>query len=386
MKEPTRPSAEDLDASLSMLVTAPLEPVAASLQGRPRRAVLWGLIVAALALHLFFLDSLGAGAQRDQVVAKAAALEVRSLPAPAAPVTPAAAVEAPPQARKPAPPPAEAPRAQAPAGVPVATARAAAPAAPSALKTPEVDSVAPLSAEAAAPAPPAPSTPPAHGDVPVYSTQLPPSLRLQYALRRGALSGSGELQWRLADGGYQLSLEGRLAGLAVLKQISQGRIDEAGLAPLRFTDQRRRGGVQAANFQRGTGATGEGKVTFSGPTNEYPLLPGTQDRLSWMLQLAAVAAAEPERLAPGGKVVLYVVGARGDADVWVFRFVDFELIDTAEGPLRTAKFSRDPRRLYDTQVEAWLDPARHHLPVKARLGTSPDGDALELQLQSLQAL
>jgi Protein of unknown function (DUF3108) len=208
---------------------------------------------------------------------------------------------------------------------------------------------------------------------------------LQYALRRGALSGSGELQWRMADGGYQLSLEGRLAGLAVLRQISQGRIDDAGLAPLRFTDQRRRGGVQAANFQRKSD-TSEGKVTFSGPATEYPLLPGTQDRLSWMLQLAAVAAAEPERLAPGGKVVLYVVGARGDADVWVFRFVDFEVIEMPEGPVRTAKFSRDARRLYDSSVDAWLDPARHHLPVKARLGTSPDGDAFELLLQSVQAL
>jgi len=153
------------------------------------------------------------------------------------------------------------------------------------------------------------------------------------------------------------------------------------LAPLRFTDQRVRGGIQAANFQRD-----KGKITFSGPATDYPLLPGSQDRLSWMVQLAAVAAAQPELLAPGGKVVLYVVGARGDADVWVFRFVDFETIDTPDGSVRTAKFSRDARRLYDTHVDAWLDPARHHLAVKARLGSSPDGDALELQLQSLLAL
>ena len=114
--------------------------------------------------------------------------------------------------------------------------------------------------------------------------------------------------------------------------------------------------------------------------------PGTQDRLSWMLQLAAVAAAEPQRMASGGKVVLYVVGARGGADVWVFRFVEFEVIDTLDGPVRAAKFSRDARRLYDTQVDVWLDPARHHLPVKARWGNSPDGDALELMLQSVQSL
>ena len=219
------------------------------------------------------------------------------------------------------------------------------------------------------------------GDVPIYRTQLPPSVRLQYALQRGALSGNAELRWRLGDDAYNLSLEARLAGLALHTQVSQGRIDAAGLAPLRFTDQRPRGGLRAANFQRD-----KAKITFSGPATEYPLLPGAQDRLSWMLQLAAVAAAEPERLAPGGKVVLYVVGARGDADVWVFRFVDFETLLTQEGTVRAAKFNRDARRLYDTQVDVWLDPARHHLPVKARWATTPDGEALELLLTGLQAL
>ena len=31
-----------------------------------------------------------------------------------------------------------------------------------------------------------------------------------------------------------------------------------------------------------------GRITFSGPQVEYPLLPGAQDRISWLLQLAAV--------------------------------------------------------------------------------------------------
>lgn len=392
MKEATRASAGDEATTLSALETASFHPTAATLQGRPPRRILWGLIAAALALHLFFLDGLGRSAQRDRVV-MAPALAVRSVPAPtpvpvpapvAAPEPVTAAVQ---QKQAVARPRAEAPRDRTQASAPVSAARAAAAAAPLAA---EVTSLEPASAaavmvEVAAPSAPSPSpAPAAEGDVPVYRTQLPPSMRLQYALQRGALAGSGELQWQLADGEYQLSLEGRLAGLAglaVMRQVSRGRIDEAGLAPQRFTDQRLRGGVQAANFQRD-----KGKVTFSGPSTEYPLLPGTQDRLSWMLQLAAIAAAEPARLAAGGKVILYVVGARGDADVWVFRFVDFETIETPLGPVRAAKFSRDARRLYDTDVDAWLDPTRDHLPVKARLGTSPDGEVLELQLQAVQVL
>ncbi len=380
MKEATPASAGVKTASLSVLTNAPPSPATLTLRGRPPRRILWGLIAAALALHVVFLDGLGGSVQRDRVV-MAPVLEVRSVPAPAAP--------APASASFTAALPAAVPRnvqtaAQPPARAPATPARATSPTStsPSALKAPEAVSVTPASVEAAAPAAP---SPPTEGDVPVYRIQLPPSLRLQYALKRGALTGSGELLWRLAEGAYQLSLEARLAGVTRFKQFSQGRIDDAGLAPLRFTDQRPRGGIQAANFQR-KNDTGEGKITFSGPSTEFPLLPGTQDRLSWMLQLAAVTAAEPERLAPGGKVVLYVVSARGDADVWVFRFIDFEVIETLDGPLRAAKFSREARRLYDTQVDAWLDPARYHLPVKVRWGNSPDGDALELQLQTLQSL
>ena len=397
MKELTRASAEDEATALSALETAFFHSTAAPLQGRPPRRILWGLIAAALALHLVFLDGLGGSAQRDRVV-MAPALKVRSLPAPTpvpvpvplpVPVpepAPEPFTAAPQQKQAVARPEAEAPRAQTQASAPVSAARAAAAAAPLAAEVTSLEppSAAAVMVEVAAPSPPLPSpapAPAAEGDVPVYRTQLPPSMRLQYALQRGALAGSGELQWQVADGEYQLSLEGRLAGLAVLRQVSRGRIDEAGLAPQRLTDQRLRGGVQAANFQRD-----KGKVTFSGPTTEYPLLPGTQDRLSWMLQLAAIAAAEPARLAAGGKVILYVVGARGDADVWVFRFVDFETIETPQGPVRAAKFSRDARRLYDTNVDAWLDPTRYHLPVKARLGTAPDGEVLELQLKTVQVL
>ena len=223
--------------------------------------------------------------------------------------------------------------------------------------------------------------PPTDGDVPVYRTQLPPALNLRYALRRGGRSGAAELSWQVGDGVYTLRLEARLGAAALLTQVSQGHIDDAGLAPIRFTDQRTRGGLRAANFQRD-----KNKITFSGPATEYRLLPGSQDRLSWMLQLASVVAAEPERMAPGGKVVLHVVGAGGHADVWVFRFVDFETMAMPDGPVRTAKFSRDARRLYDTEVDAWLDPMRFHLPVKQRWGSSPDGDAVELELQSVQAL
>lgn len=213
-------------------------------------------------------------------------------------------------------------------------------------------------------------------ELPVYRTLIPPALTLSYQLRRGALQGSGELRWRPQGERYEAHLEGRLAGLTVLTQTSQGGFDEAGVAPMRFTDLRLRGATQAANFQRQAG-----KITFSGPSIEYPLLIGSQDRLSWMIQLAAVVSAEPQRLQDGGKVVIHVVGARADSSLWVFRFAGHEPVATGAGAVQAAKFVRDAQGVHDTRVEVWLDPRRHHLPARATWRSGPDDQGLELLLQ-----
>jgi hypothetical protein len=111
---------------------------------------------------------------------------------------------------------------------------------------------------------------------------------LRYEVRSGFLRGSGELRWRPEAGAYSLGLDARLGGLILLRQSSQGELGSDGLAPVRFLDQRARRSPQAANFRREAG-----KITFSGPATEWPLLPGSQDRLSFFVQLAGIAAAIP---------------------------------------------------------------------------------------------
>ena len=217
---------------------------------------------------------------------------------------------------------------------------------------------------------------PAMTAVPVYRTRVPPEFTLDYELRRGGLTGSGELQWRPGPERYEARLEGRVLGVSVMVWHSQGGFDAAGLAPLRYTDWRRGRATQAANFQREAG-----KVTFSGPATEHALAAGAQDRLSWMVQLAAIAEAEPALAAPGGRIALFVVGARGDADVWTFDCVDAPALALPGGTATTLHWLREPRKAYDSRVEVWLDPARHHLPVRARLGNGNDGDVLELLLR-----
>jgi hypothetical protein len=240
--------------------------------------------------------------------------------------------------------------------------------------TPDALAAAPAAiAGVAEPGPePAASEPP----LPTYRTRLPPAATLQYDLQRGRFGGSGELRWSPEGERYELRLTGSVVGINVLTQLSQGGIDGAGLAPQRFTDQRARRAAQAANFDRATG-----RLSFSGPSTVLPLHAGVQDRLSWMVQLAAIVAADPRWLEPDARIVLQVVGARGDAGLWVFRCVGAEPLDTAAGRIDSVHFAREPRGPYDTGVDVWLDPARHHLPVRATIRSGGDGEGLELRLR-----
>jgi hypothetical protein len=247
-------------------------------------------------------------------------------------------------------------------------------------KTPSAAQAEPPAAEPAVsatvePAASAPAQAEAATELPVYPTQPPPPVRWAYSVTRGLLTGEGVLHWQPDGERYTARFEGRFAGIALLDWTSRGGFDTAGLAPERFVVRRRGGNAQAANFQRTAG-----KITYSGPTVEHPLPRGAQDRLSWMLQLPAIVAATPERFAPAGATaVLFVSGARGDADVWTFRVVGHEPVSLADGAVVDAlKFVREPRKPYDTRVEVWLDPTRHHLPLRARLSNEGRDDGLEL--------
>ena len=252
---------------------------------------------------------------------------------------------------------------------PVAKPRAAARAAPVA------EPVAMSSVEAAKALPAAAPAPADDDAIPLYRTQLPAATTLRYEVSRGPLHGIGELAWRPQGERYELALDFKLSGLTILSQLSTGSLDATGIAPLRFTDRRARRGTTAANFQRE-----RDKITYSGSASEFALKPGAQDRLSWMLQLAAIVAAEPQLALPGARVVMQVTGARGDAGVWVFHCLGPESVDARGGAIEAIKFLREPREAYDTTIQVWLDPARQHLPVRATQKSGAEDPGYELRL------
>jgi hypothetical protein len=204
--------------------------------------------------------------------------------------------------------------------------------------------------------------------LPVYRGEVPPAATLHFSLRRGAVSGRGQLDWRPAPEGYELSLQATVLGVRALQQTSRGHWDLGGLAPERFVDTRRGREARAANFRHDVGL-----ISYSGPSETYPLVRGAQDRLSWMLHLPAVMQANPPLRTVGTDLRMFVTGARGDGDIWAFRVLSHDRISTPAGEVpRALHLQRLPRKEHDTQADIWLDPARHHLPVRVRLKSGDD--------------
>jgi len=239
---------------------------------------------------------------------------------------------------------------------------------------PAAAAAAPDASTTAAPPPPPrretePDTPP-----PTYATRLPTAATLRFETERRQRGGWAELRWQPGEQGYTLALQGMGAlgaGLA-----SQGGFDAAGLAPLRHAEVRRGRELRAANFQRDSG-----RITFSGPSVEHPLLPGAQDRLSWLVQVAGVLNAQPALAEPGSQLRMVVAGTRGDAEVWTFTVQPRAALEVPAGLIgQPVHLLREPRRPYDTEVQVWLDPAREHLPVQLWLRLRATGEGTEYRL------
>ena len=213
---------------------------------------------------------------------------------------------------------------------------------------------------------------------PVYATAPPPASQRRYRLVRGQDTAWAQLHWQPEGTSYTLSLQAEpdadadeaaaarhpLAGLGA---NSRGRIGPEGLQPERYVDRRQGRDQRAANFDA-TART----VRGSGGGVPWPFPPGGQDRLSWLLQLAAVLQANPALATPGARIVLPVAGPREAPAAWVFDVLDIEPFTLADGSQRPALALR--RRAggpYQLQAEAWLDPAAHHLPLGWRLATPP---------------
>lgn len=230
------------------------------------------------------------------------------------------------------------------------------------------------------PAPPAPPPPSATaGDR--WPARVAAPQRLVYEvsgeIRRLPYTARSELLWQHDGAQYRARLEVGALFMGSRVQTSEGRLDDHGLSPLRFGDRSRQ--EQAAHFDAASG-----RIRFSANTPEAALSPGAQDRLSLFLQVGALAAANPDRFAPGSTITVQTASAR-DADLWVLRVGEPETLDLPAGPVTALALVREPRRPYDIRLELWLAPAMNYLPVRVRL-TQANGDFVDQQLRTRTVL
>jgi hypothetical protein len=209
------------------------------------------------------------------------------------------------------------------------------------------------------------------------AVRLPGSALVKYKVEANKFpyNANGELLWQTEGQQYKARLSFSAFGQTRM-QTSQGQITPEGLAPARFADKYR--SEVAAHFNRE-----QGKVTFSANTPDVPLLAGAQDRLSVILQLAALIAANPAQFAPATTVTIQVVSAR-DADTWLFTVGEEETLSLAGGEQRALKLVRNPRQPYDQKVELWLGTRLDYLPVRLKI-TEANGDFIDQKWQSIEA-
>ena len=203
---------------------------------------------------------------------------------------------------------------------------------------------------------------------------LPASATWRYAAtgrwRGSPVTGGAALAWQYEGGSYEAAFTLAAPPLATREQHSAGEVGAEGLQPQRFAERQR--SEQAAHFDRDAG-----RIGFSSNRPQAPLQAGAQDRLSVLVQLPALAAAHPDRFAPGMAVTLQVAGTR-EADEWRFTVEGLEALALPAGAVQALRLTRIARGPYDPRLELWLAPGHAYALVRLRL-TPPGGDWLDLQ-------
>lgn len=251
--------------------------------------------------------------------------------------------------------PAEAPPVAAPTGMPGA--RTAEPAGPSSVRDVEATDAFAVQVDAAsmiAQAAELPGT---------QNTRLPATAAIRYDVQHRAAradswspAGSAALTWQRGPDSYRLEAASTPAGATAPSHTmsSEGIIGDAGILPVRA---RNTGidGTRETLFDRESG-----RIIFSGADRSAPVGPASQDQVSMLMQLAALANADPAQME--GAVDIHVSGA-GIAGVVRFEVLGLESIDTPMGAMQALHLAQkaDAGR---ARVDIWLAPAHDYLPVQ----------------------
>ncbi len=213
----------------------------------------------------------------------------------------------------------------------------------------------------------------------ITAFKAPESAFLKYQVQGQAKGlnywASAELNWRQDGKDYEARLEVSAFLLGSRVQVSKGTLGAEGIMPTRFGDKTR--SELAAHFQRDKGI-----ISFSANSPDAPLLKGAQDRLSVVLQLSSLLAADPTRF-PAGTMLSFQTVSQREAEVWQFLVEKEEMLQLPFGEINAIKLNRKPRREFDQQIEIWFAPTLGYLPVRLRI-TNANGDFVDQLLSKAE--
>ena len=211
-----------------------------------------------------------------------------------------------------------------------------------------------------------------------YQFTLPPSARLDYTrtVDGSGEEGSAHLGWQHDGESYRLELSGfpdntQSGGLPA---ASAGTTDDYGIAPREAVERAGLGSSRNVVFDRASAA-----IAFDGSAGP-PLLQGTQDRASMLMQLAGIGLESAEQMRHA--IDLYVAAA-GQA-----RLVRFEVGERSTLHLPAGRFETvhlvEQAAPGGARIELWLAPSLSWLPVQLRHnGPSGAGQTLRLRQHSV---
>lgn len=209
--------------------------------------------------------------------------------------------------------------------------------------------------------------------------KAPDSALLKYQVQGKAKGfdywASADLQWAQNGTDYEARLEVSAFLLGSRVQVSKGTLGREGLMPTRFGDKTR--SELAAHFQRDKGI-----ISFSANSPDAPLLKGAQDRLSVVLQISSLLAADPTRF-PIGTMLSFQTVSQREAEIWHFLVEKEEMLQLPYGEVHAVKLNRKPRRDFDQHIELWFAPDLGYLPVRLRI-TNANGDLVDQLLNKVE--
>src|SRR5690606_8102594 len=125
------------------------------------------------------------------------------------------------------------------------------------------------------------------------------------------------------------------------------------------------------------------RLEFAPEPAEWKMPAGTQDRLSMIVQLASLLAADHDRY-PGGSAITLPLASANPPSVQNWSFLIDQGEQHVEGmdgnTLRAVHLTHIPRQDGDARLELWLAPALEYLPARVSV-VEPNGDTIDFKVK-----